>query len=269
LCRTASEENPRCLARHSSIPSRHENDPPGSARGVSGGPASRVLREITDSAGANVASVSYHFGSLQALCDAAIEQALEQYLDAQIQALSSLDAAATVSELAAAVARPMMRALAAGGQELAVMRTVARVGIDPPQGWERLEGKFEQARSSALRVLTARLPEVEERELVFRTRCAAGLLNWLALTPIGGDLAANPSNEIERLLVPVVAGAAQALRRDQATARAPGRERIPWARSRCVAGDHCDDAKRVDHIVPMLQQHDLARREYPVAAQSN
>ena len=56
---------------------------------------------------------------MQALCDAAIEQALEQYLDAQIQALSSLDAAATVSELAA-VARPMMRALAAGGQELAV-----------------------------------------------------------------------------------------------------------------------------------------------------
>lgn len=148
MCRTASEENPRCLARHSSIPSRHENYPPCSARGVSGGPASRVLREITDSAGANVASVSYHFGSLQALCDATIEQALEQYLDAQIQALSSLDAAATVSELAAAVARPMMRALAAGGQELAVMRTVARVGIDPPQGWERLEGKFEQARSS-------------------------------------------------------------------------------------------------------------------------
>ena len=56
---------------------------------------------------------------MQALCDAAIEQALEQHLDAQIQALSSLDAAATVSELAAAVARPMMRALAAGGQELA------------------------------------------------------------------------------------------------------------------------------------------------------
>jgi len=118
LCRTASEENPRCLARHSSIPSRHENDPPCSARDVSGGPASRVLREITDSAGANVASVSYHFGSLQALCDAAIEQALEQYLDAQIQALSSLDAAATVSERAA-VARPRRRALAAGGQELA------------------------------------------------------------------------------------------------------------------------------------------------------
>ncbi|MFE7802702.1 TetR family transcriptional regulator [Nocardia sp. NPDC057440] len=166
-----------------------------------------TLREITDSAGVNVASVSYHFGSLKALCDAAIEQALEQYLDAQITELGSLDSTATLSELAAAFARPMMRALAAGGQDLAVMRTVARVGIDPPQGWERLTGKFEQTRRDALRVLSACLPEVDEQELVFRTRCAASLLNWLALAPLGGELAAKGSGEIERLLVPVVAGA--------------------------------------------------------------
>ena len=49
-----------------------------------------TLREITENAGANVAAVSYHFGSLKALCDVAIEHALEQYLDAQIQALGSL-----------------------------------------------------------------------------------------------------------------------------------------------------------------------------------
>ena len=42
-----------------------------------------TLRELTDAAGANVAAVSYHFGSLKALFDAAIEDALERYLDAQ------------------------------------------------------------------------------------------------------------------------------------------------------------------------------------------
>ncbi|ADI08739.1 transcriptional regulator, TetR family protein [Streptomyces bingchenggensis BCW-1] len=91
-----------------------------------------TLREITDRAGANVSAVSYHFGSLKALCDSAIENALERYLDAQIDEVASLVAASGVEDLAAAFARPMMRALAAGGRDLAVMRTVARVGIDPP-----------------------------------------------------------------------------------------------------------------------------------------
>ncbi|MFD3581730.1 TetR/AcrR family transcriptional regulator [Streptomyces sp. NPDC058683] len=166
-----------------------------------------TLREITDRAGANVAAVSYHYGSLKALCEATIEHALERYLDAQLLEIGALGSAATLQEVAAAFARPMMRALAAGGQDLAVMRTVARVGIEPPQGWERLNGKFDQSRREVLRVLTPNLPGVDEQELIFRTRCAAGLLNWLALAPIGTELAALPAEQLERQLVPVVTGA--------------------------------------------------------------
>src|ERR1700745_2839270 len=68
------------------------------------------LRELTDAAEANVAAVSYHFGSLQSLCDAAIEYALERYLDAQQEAVSALDSESTLEALAAAFARPMVRA---------------------------------------------------------------------------------------------------------------------------------------------------------------
>src|SRR6476469_10926849 len=75
-----------------------------SERGESG----VTLREITDAAEANVAAVSYHFGSLQSLCDAAIEHALERYLDAQQDALNELGPGPTLEETAAAFARPLL-----------------------------------------------------------------------------------------------------------------------------------------------------------------
>ena len=101
-----------------------------------------TLRALTDAAGANVAAVSYHFGSLQSLCDASVEYALERYLDAQEEALNDLGPESTLDELAAAFARPMMRALSTGGRDLDVMRIVARAGIDPPEGWHRFDSQI-------------------------------------------------------------------------------------------------------------------------------
>ena len=166
-----------------------------------------TLREITENAGANVAAVSYHFGSLKTLCDTAIELALERYLDEQIESVRSLGPEPTLEDLAAAWARPMVRAIAAGGPDLAVMRTVARAGIDPPEGWDRLSGKFDQTRQDAIQAMRANLPGVKEPELIFRIRCAAGMLNWLALAPIGRELATKSARQLERMLIPVVAGA--------------------------------------------------------------
>jgi AcrR family transcriptional regulator len=166
-----------------------------------------TLRELTDAARANVAAVSYHFGSLKSLCDAAIEYALERYLDAQQEAVSALGAEASLEALAAAFARPMMRALASGGRELDVIRIVARAGIDPPQAWDRFDASFDRIRADVLRVLKANVPGVRDQELIFRTRCAAGLLNWLALAPVGAELRNKSEKQIERRLVPVLAGA--------------------------------------------------------------
>src|SRR6185437_1259761 len=70
-----------------------------------GGEGSVSLREITEAAEANVAAVSYHFGSLRSLCDAAIEHALERYLEAQQKAVSELDPGSTIGQAAAAFAR--------------------------------------------------------------------------------------------------------------------------------------------------------------------
>ncbi len=164
------------------------------------------LRELTDAARANVAAVSYHFGSLQSLCDAAIEYALERYLDAQQEAVSGLGPEASLEALAAAFARPMIRALAVGDRDLNVMRIVARTGIDPPQGWDRFDASFDRIGADVLRVLKANIPGVRDQELIFRKRCAAGLLNWLVLAPVGAELRNKSEKQIERRLVPVLAG---------------------------------------------------------------
>ncbi len=164
------------------------------------------LRELTDAADANVAAVSYHFGSLGSLCDAAIEYALERYLGAQQAAVSAVGAEASLEALAAAFARPMMRALVVGGRDLDVMRIVARAGIDPPQGWNRFDASFNRIRADVLRVLKTKVPGVRDEELMFRTRCAAGLLNWLVLAPVGAELGNKSEKQIERRLVPVLAG---------------------------------------------------------------
>src|SRR3954447_26311787 len=126
-----------------------------------------TLRELTDAADANVAAVSYHFGALKSLCAAAIDQALERYLDAQEAAVSALSPESTLEELAGAFARPMISALTKGGRDRAVIRIVARCGIDPPEGWGRFDARFDQIREDALRVLKANLPDVRASELIF------------------------------------------------------------------------------------------------------
>jgi AcrR family transcriptional regulator len=166
-----------------------------------------TLRELTDAAGANVAAVSYHFGSLGSLCTAAIEDALERYLDAQQEAVAVLGSESTLEELAAAFARPMMHALSAGGRELAVMRIVARSGIDPPRGWDRLGPRFDRIRADCRRVLKANVPGVSAKELDLRTRAVAGMLNWLVLAPVSAELRNKSEKQLERVLVPVLAGA--------------------------------------------------------------
>src|SRR2546425_10535375 len=67
-----------------------------------------TLRELTDAADANVAAVSYHFGSLKSLCDATIQHALERYLDAQQEAVSEPGPESPLEDLAAAFTRPMI-----------------------------------------------------------------------------------------------------------------------------------------------------------------
>src|SRR4051794_41575870 len=67
-----------------------------------------TLRALTDAAGANVAAVSYHFGSLKTLCEASVAYALERYLDEQEEAGGPLRPQSPLHDAAAGVAPAMI-----------------------------------------------------------------------------------------------------------------------------------------------------------------
>src|SRR6266566_325775 len=89
-----------------------------------------------------------------------MEAALERYLDAQQEAVSALHTESTLEESAAAFARPMISALTKGGRDRAAIRIVARAAIEPPDGWDRFDVRFDEIRADVARVLKAKLAGV-------------------------------------------------------------------------------------------------------------
>jgi AcrR family transcriptional regulator len=169
-----------------------------------------TLREITDAAQANVAAVSYHFGSLRALCHAAIEQALGTMLDEQIDRLRALGDEPTLDEIASALAQPLITAIGdTGCCERAFLRIVARVAHQPPcelDDW--MTAATARADAELVAHLRRALPGVPDDDLRFRVECALGILHFLASGRSKRvDLEHKSAAELERLFVPVISGA--------------------------------------------------------------
>jgi AcrR family transcriptional regulator len=167
-----------------------------------------TLREITDAAEANVAAVSYHFGSLRALCHAAIEQALGTMIDEQIDGLRALGDEASLDAIAAVLAQPVITAVGdAGCAERAFLRIVARVASRPPcdlEDW--MTATMARADAELVTRLRRALPGVSDDDLRFRMECAVGILHFLVSGSMRVDLEHMSAAELERLFVPVISG---------------------------------------------------------------
>jgi AcrR family transcriptional regulator len=168
-----------------------------------------TLRDITQTAGANVADASYHFGSLAALRCAAIREAIETLIERQIAGYRALGDDASVEQVAAAFAEPLIAAFTNPGcAEQASLRIMARVTRDPPpelEDWMR--ATVARADAELLRHLRRALPGLTEYELRFRLQCAVGIVYYLIIGRMRVDLQDKTGAELERMLVPVIAGA--------------------------------------------------------------
>jgi AcrR family transcriptional regulator len=164
------------------------------------------LRAITESAGANVAAVSYHFGSKETLVSEAIEQSVEQLVQEQTDALRALEGDPAIDAIARAWTRPVVDAVAASPcREHLFMRVVGRtLTTCTDERREQVSARSAEAEDELVATLARSLPERDEDELRFRAGAAVSVLNYVITGTAGLDGA--PAAEIERLLVPVIAG---------------------------------------------------------------
>lgn len=164
------------------------------------------LRAITEAAEANVAAVSYHFGSKDALVQAAIEQSVAQVLQQQVEGLRAL-AHPTLEQIAAAWVGPIVQAVAASPcPDQAFMRVAGRT-LAACTGKRRVQltAQTAAADEELARALERVLPEVDPAELRFRARAVGSIIGFV--TTGHAELDGMPCAEIERLMLPVVAGA--------------------------------------------------------------
>jgi AcrR family transcriptional regulator len=169
------------------------------------GEASLSLRAITEAAGANVAAVSYHFGSKEALVNAAVEQSVDRLVDEQVDALRALESP-TLDDIVGAWLRPVVRAIAASPcPEQVFMRVVGRTFSScGPERRAEMNASYSPAEEELVAALAAVLPDTPD-ELRFRVACVGSILHFVTTGAAGLD--GEPADEIERLLRPVVTGA--------------------------------------------------------------
>ena len=167
-----------------------------------------TLRDITSGAQANVAAVSYHFGSKDALVTAAVEHALRRVLAQQRDTIRGLGEGATLHGIAVTLAAPAIDAIAGDSPEnQAVLRIAARASVDltddPPEWLAELRS---ERRSAIVDALRHPLPGLQAEVLAFRSECATAILYSALTGRMRSDIGHLSAAELEQQLVPVIAG---------------------------------------------------------------
>jgi hypothetical protein len=107
------------------------------------------------------------------------------------------------------MAQPVITAVTnTGCAEQAFLQITARVLTDPPPELEDwITVAMARADAELLPRLRRALPGVSEDEVRFRRESAIGILNFLVTGAMRVDLRGKSATDLERLLVPVIAGA--------------------------------------------------------------
>jgi AcrR family transcriptional regulator len=171
------------------------------------GTAGVRLRDVSEAAGANVAAISYHFGSLSNLLDAAVRDAADAAIGEQARLLSDLPPDAGLAEVVTAWIKPTVHGLQEAPEELTLLRIASRAIADVPENMgEWVQDALERTHGLLVARLQPVLGCLDEKELAFRVFCVGGIVQRFITAPSLPEGAAVSSPEFERLLVAAITG---------------------------------------------------------------
>lgn len=183
---------------------------------VEGGLEALTVRAVSLAAGTNVAAVSYHFGSRDALVAAVVETLSEPVLANQTKALSTLEASdqpLTVAHWVRGWGAPLLDvALSSDRRDRQLGRLIGQALADPESSLgEVVRGVVAETDSRFVGGLRDTLPSVPEPELQLRLAAMVSIVAGIASGAFGSHLArAQPELQLRErvldILISIAAG---------------------------------------------------------------
>jgi AcrR family transcriptional regulator len=153
---------------------------------LSKGEASTTLRDITDSANANVAAVAYHFKSKDSLVALVFSEALEEVTQLQVRRVEALPKSHSLRDLIEVWLHPLLSPSGPDDREAKLWRIIQRGAAEKAPGLiANMGSAANPVEMTLLPILASHLPHLEIEELMFRHNAIIAGLAGLVSNPIG------------------------------------------------------------------------------------
>lgn len=158
------------------------------------GEAGITLRDITETAGANVAAVAYHFKSKDSLIALVFSEAIDEVTEVQTKRVLQLPKDHTLKELIEVWLHPLLSSAGPNDREAKLWRIIQRGAAEKSPGLMSNMARADNPVEKTLLPLFAKhLSHLDKEELLFRHNAIIGGLAGLVSSPAGMALAKETS----------------------------------------------------------------------------
>lgn len=163
------------------------------------GEAAITLRDITDEASANVASVAYHFKSKDKLVELVFAEALDEVTSLQIRRVEELPKNHTLRQLIEVWLHPLLAAAGPNDREAKLWRLIQRGAAEKSPGLlKNMSRVANPVEKTLIPLLASHLSHLDKEELIFRHNAIIGGLAGIASSPVGMSVAKDSSGSKSR-----------------------------------------------------------------------